>query len=231
MPGLASTSTSTSTLTLSEVRSKALLAPYGVPFLPEHEASTPDEAVAAASRLGYPVAAKLCAEGIAHKTERGLVRLGLADAGAVHAATVELLAAATEDDGAVSVLVAPMVQGRRELIAGLATDLQFGPTIMLGVGGVLAEALADVALRLLPIDRLDAEEMVAELRTQALLGSFRGEPSADRAAMADVLLALSAAADAHPELWSVDLNPLVLVDGRPVAVDALVEVEIDGGCG
>jgi hypothetical protein len=98
-------------------------------------------------------------------------------------------------------------------------------TVLLGVGGILAEALADVTLRLVPIARVDAEEMIDDLATSSLLSEFRGEPAVDRNALCDVLLALSAAAAAHGEIVSVDLNPLMIVDGAPVAVDALVEVE------
>jgi acetyl-CoA synthetase (ADP-forming) len=152
------------------------------------------------------------------------VRLGVADESAARIAATELLAAATPDDGDVALLVAPMLRGQRELIAGLADDPQFGTTVMVGVGGVLAEAVADVNLRLVPISRIDAEEMIDDLATQALLGPFRGEPAVDRDALADVLLALSTAAEADPTIVSADLNPLIVVDGRPVAVDALVEV-------
>jgi len=210
--------------TLSEAESKQLLARYGVPFAEERLVADPAGAVAAADAIGYPVVAKLNGDGIAHKTERGLVRLGLADADAVARAAAELLAAATADDGEVSVLVAPMLRGNRELIAGLAEDPQFGTTVLLGVGGVLAEAIGDVVLRLVPIEVVDAEEMIDDLATQALLGPFRGEPAVDRDALTGVLLGLSAAAVEHPEIASADLNPLIVVDGRPVAVDALVEV-------
>lgn len=209
--------------TLSEAESKSLLAAHGVPVLDERQVPTADEAAAAADAIGYPVVAKLCGAGIAHKTERGLVRLGLRDAEAVRTAAADLLAAATPDDGAVEVLVAPMVQGSRELIAGLAHDPQFGMTVMLGVGGVLAEAVADVVFRLVPIERVDAEEMLDDLRSQALLGPVRGEPAVDRDQVVDVLVGLSRAAEADPSLVSVDLNPLIVVDGAPVAVDALVE--------
>lgn len=211
--------------TLSEAESKRLLAAHGVPIAPESVVEGPSEAVAAAERLGFPVVAKLCGDAIAHKTERGLVRLGLGDADAVRRAAEELLAAARPDDGDVAILVAPMVSGNRELIAGLQRDPQFGMTVMLGVGGILAEALADVAFRLVPIDRTDAHEMVEQLRTQALLGEFRGEPEVDREALVDVLVGLSAAAEATPELVSADLNPLIVHEGRPVAVDALVELD------
>jgi acetyl-CoA synthetase (ADP-forming) len=210
--------------TLSEAESKALLAGHGVPVLPERLAATPDEAVGAAEELGYPVVAKLCGDAIAHKTERGLVKLRLGDAAAVRRAAEELLAAARPDDGATGVLVAPMVAGNRELIAGITSDPQFGPAVMLGVGGVLAEAIGDVAFRLVPVSRVDAEELIDDLGTQRLLGEFRGEAPVDRDALVDVVVGLSAAAESGAGIVSADVNPLIVVDGKPVAVDALVEV-------
>jgi acetate---CoA ligase (ADP-forming) subunit beta len=214
------------TRTLSEAASKELLAPFGIPFLDERVVADAASAALAAAELGFPVVAKLCGDTIAHKTERGLVRLGLADPTAVGTAASELLAAANPDDGDVTVLVAPMVRASRELIAGVSIDPQFGPAVMVGIGGVLAEALGDVAIRLVPVSRTDAEDMVDDLATQALLGAFRGEPAVDRGAVIDVLLALSAVVTAHPEVRSVDLNPLMIVDGQPIAVDALVEVAL-----
>lgn len=208
---------------LSEVDSKQLLAAHGVPVLPEGTAATAAGAVAAANTLGYPVVLKLCGAGIAHKTERGLVRLNLGDPPAVRAAAEALLAAATSEDGAVELLVAPMVRGARELIAGLHTDPQFGRCVMVGVGGILAEAIADVAFRLVPLEAVDAEEMLDDLRTQALLGELRGEPAIDRTELVNVLLGLSRLAESDPTIVSVDVNPLIVVEGRPVAVDALVE--------
>ncbi len=212
------------THTLSEADSKALLAPFGIPFLTERLVDDPDEAAAAADAIGGRVVAKLCGDAIAHKTERGLVRLGLSGADEVREAAAELFAAARPDDGPVQVLVAPMVKATRELIAGLNVDAQFGPTVVLGVGGILAEAVADAVVRLVPISEVDAEDMLDELASQALLGPFRGEPAVDRRAVVAVLLALSDAAERVPGLRSVDLNPLMIVDGEPVAVDALVEL-------
>ena len=212
-------------ITLSESASKALLSEFGVPMASEREVATAADAAAAATEIGFPVVAKLCGDAIAHKTERGLVRLRLADAAAVESAAADLLAAATAEDGAVSVLVAPMVSGNRELIAGVVRDPQFGANVMLGVGGVLAEAIADVVFRPVPISGLDAVEMIQQLTTQKLLGDFRGEAAVDRDSLAAVLLGLSAAAVARPDIASIDVNPLIVTaDGRPVAVDALVEV-------
>jgi acetyl-CoA synthetase (ADP-forming) len=216
--------------TLSEADSKVVLHRFGVPFAPEHLVADADAAVVAATSVGLPVAAKLCGEHIAHKTERGLVRLGLGDAESVRAAATELLDAARPEDDATGVLIAPMVAGNRELIAGLSHDEQFGPTVLLGIGGVLAEAVADVAIRLVPITQVDAHEMLEQLDSQALLDEFRGEPAIDRDAVVRLLLALSDAAgatldDTGERIVSVDLNPLIISDGRPVAVDALVEVD------
>src|ERR671910_5489 len=210
--------------TLSEADSKELLGGYGVPFPAEHLVATADAAVEAAGALGFPVVVKLGGDAIAHKTERGLVRLGLGSADQVRDAATALLAAATPEDGEVHLLVAPMLRATRELIAGLHRDPQFGMTVMLGVGGVLAEAVADVTFRLVPITPVDAEEMIEDLALQRLLGEFRREPAVDRAALADVLLGLSSAAEQRDDLASADLNPLLIVDGRPLAVDALVEL-------
>ena len=210
--------------TLSEAASKALLSEHGVPVVDDREVQDVDDAVAAAEALGFPVVVKLCGERIAHKTERGLVRLRLGNVAAVREATIELLAAARPEDGAVSVLVAPMVSGQRELIAGLVRDPQLGLNVMCGVGGVLAEVLGDVVFCPVPLTRTDAEDALDALAAQPLLGPFRGEPAVDRQRLVDVLVGLSELAAAHPDVVAVDVNPLVVVDGLPLAVDALVEL-------
>jgi acyl-CoA synthetase (NDP forming) len=195
----------------------------------EREVATPEAAVEAAATLGYPVVVKLCGAAIAHKTERGLVKLRLPDASAVHAAATDLLARATPADGDVSLLVAPMIGGNRELIAGVVRDPQFGANVMLGVGGIIAEALADVQFRPAPITEIDAAEMIEGLATQKLLGEFRGEPAVDRQQLRAVLLGLSRLIEARPDITSVDVNPLIITaDGRPIAVDALVELGATG---
>lgn len=210
--------------TLSEAESKALLADYNVPCVPDRVVATAVAAVAAAGELGYPVVAKLSGERIAHKTERGLVRLSLGGPEQVEAAGVDLLAAAVPDDGDVALLVAPMLRATRELIVGLHHDPQFGRCVMVGLGGVLAEAVADVAFRLAPIAAIDAHEMLDDLTAAAILGPVRGEPAVDRDAVVAVLLGLSRLAGERPDVVSVDVNPLLIVDGAPIAVDALVEV-------
>jgi len=211
--------------TLSERASKTLLAQYGVPIAQEQVVGDAATAGAAADSMGYPVVAKLNGDAIAHKTERGLVKLRLGDRAAVEDAAVQLLAAATPDDGDVDVLVAPMVSGNRELIAGIVRDEQFGPTVMLGVGGVLAEAIADVVFRPAPVDAVTAADMVDDLETQKLLDAFRGESAVDRDQLVELLVGLGRLAADRPDVASVDINPLIVQpDGRLVAVDGLVEL-------
>jgi acetate---CoA ligase (ADP-forming) subunit beta len=213
--------------TLSESESKRLLAAHGVPVPKETVVLDAASAAPAAAAIGFPVVAKLCGDNIAHKTERGLVRLNLGDEAAVVAAAEALLAAATPEDGEVGVLVAPMVAGIRELIAGLVRDPQFGPCVMVGVGGVLAEAVADVVFRVAPLTRQDASEMIDDLGAQDLLGPVRGEPPVDRDKLIDVIVGLSELAE-DQSVVSVDLNPLIVSNGVPLAVDALVEISAGG---
>ena len=191
----------------------------------EREVATAELAGLAATEIGFPVVAKLCGDAIAHKTERGLVRLKLGSAQAVNDAAADLLAAARPEDGPVTVLVAPMVQGNRELIAGVVRDPQFGASVMLGIGGILAEAIADVVFRPAPLDRVTAHEMIADLATQKLLGEFRGEAAVDREKLVDVLVGLGKLASERSDIASIDVNPLIVrADGVPIAVDALVEI-------
>ena len=211
--------------TLSEHDSKQLIARYGVPVAREALAADPESAAREAERLGFPVVLKLCGASIAHKTERDLVRLGLADAASVGAAARELLAKGRPEDGAVSLLVAEMVRGRRELIAGLIQDPQFGPCVVLGLGGILTEALGDVVFASAPVTRTEARAMIYGLRASHLLTKpFRGEPPVDENALADVLVGLGRLAVERPDVRSVDVNPLILRGDRPIAVDALVVV-------
>ncbi|MEI6198969.1 MAG: acetate--CoA ligase family protein [Actinomycetota bacterium] len=211
--------------TLSESDSKKLLSSYGVPFAPEIQTTTAADAVTAAEQLGYPVVVKLGGDNIAHKTERGLVRLRLTNADAVLEAANSLLAAATPADGNVHLLVAPMISGTRELIAGMLVDPQFGPTVMLGIGGVMAEVIADVAFRPAPVDEVGAHAMIESLRMQGLLAAFRGEAAVNTSQLNSVIVGLSRVALERSDIVSVDVNPLIVKEnGDVVAVDALVEM-------
>ncbi|MEY3595515.1 MAG: hypothetical protein RL576_929 [Actinomycetota bacterium] len=212
--------------TLSEFASKEILARHGLPILQERVVVNSSEVGEVLDNMSLPVVAKLCGPSIAHKTERGLVKLNLQTVDDVYKAVDDLLAAAVPADGEVEVLIAPMVKSSREFIAGVVRDAQFGANVMLGVGGVLAEAIADVVFRPVPLSAHDAHEMVSELRSQKLLGEFRGEPAVSVDALVRVLLALSTVSTERSDIASIDLNPLLVTNtGEVVAVDALVEIE------
>jgi acetate---CoA ligase (ADP-forming) len=203
---------------------------FGIPVAATVAAASADAAVAAAERLGYPVALKIDSPDLAHKTDVGGVRLGCADAAAVRHAFAELLAEvrrrapAARLDG---VLVQPMIDGGVEMIVGVKRDPVVGPAVVCGFGGVLVEVLRDVAVRVPPLDADEARAMLAELRGAALLTGVRGGPAADVAALADVLVRTAALAEAYGDrLNALDLNPLVVREaGRgAVAVDWLLEL-------
>ena len=214
----------TASMVLSEFDSKQLLRTYGIATVEEALAQNADEAVSLSLSLGYPVAIKLCASGLAHKTERNLVRLGISGDEAVRSAALDLLARREPSEADARLLVQRMVSGRRELILGLVRDRQFGPCVMLGFGGILAEAIGDVVFRVAPLSHVDAVEMVADLKTAHLLGCFRAEPAVDRDALAAALVALGRIGVERSEVVSIDVNPMIVCGDRPLAVDALVEI-------
>ncbi|MFH2098743.1 MAG: acetate--CoA ligase family protein, partial [Pseudomonadota bacterium] len=205
----------------TEAESKRLLSAYGVPVVVEVVAQTPAEAAGAAGRMGFPVVVKGLGAALTHKTELGLVRLSVPDAAGVIRATEEIAAAAGE--ALEGFLVQPQVAGAREFVAGLIRDPQFGPVVLFGVGGVFTEALNDVVLGIAPLSEADARDMIGRIRSQALLGPFRGEAAVDREQLVSVLTGLSRLGMEIPEVETVDVNPLKAgPDGRLTAVDALV---------
>ncbi len=214
--------------TLSEHESKRLLAAYGIPVNEEELVCDAAAAGRAAARLGYPVAVKACSPNLLHKTDRGLVQLGVESAAAVEQAVAKIDDALSDTpiDG---YLVERMVPGLRELIVGAVRDATFGPCVMLGLGGVLVEAVGDVAFRLAPLEQRDAVEMIGELRAQAIFGPFRNEPAADIVALTDVLVAAGRILTDNRRIAQIDINPLIISDSRPVAVDALVTLSDETG--
>lgn len=212
---------------LSEYDSKGLIRAFGVPTTREELADDAEAAVAAAERIGYPVALKVNSADILHKTEAGAIRLGLADADAVRQAFDDVTAGARAYDATASIdgaVVQEMVAGGVETIVGVSYDAQLGPILLFGTGGVMVEVYNDVALRLCPITRDDALEMIDEVKGAALLHGFRGAPAADVGALADTLVRVSQmAAQLEGSLGELDINPLmVLPAGQGVkAADAL----------
>lgn len=206
---------------LSDLAAKDFLSGFGLVFIPQAYVDRPSEVAAAARDFGFPVVVKGVGRSLMHKSDRGLVHLNLADAGTVEAAVEDIVAeAAGELDG---FLIQPHIQGRREFVAGLFQDHQFGPVIMFGTGGVFTEAFADVTFRLAPLTESDAREMLDEIRGKALLGPFRGEAAVKRNELVRALMSLSGIGQEHPEVAEIDINPLLVTpDGSVMAVDALV---------
>jgi acyl-CoA synthetase (NDP forming) len=206
---------------LNEAESKQLLHHYDVPVVEEFVVSNADEAVVRAKSMGFPVVLKGMGARLTHKTERGLVRLNLKDAHDIRQAAREIAESAGNDlDG---FIVYHMISGRREFVAGLFRDDQFGPVVMFGLGGILTEALGDVVFRIAPLNETHANGMMDELRALKLLGSFRGEQAVQREQMIRLLMGLSRLGMEHLEVKEVDINPLLVSrDGRVTAVDALV---------
>ncbi|MBP6900274.1 MAG: acetate--CoA ligase family protein [Burkholderiaceae bacterium] len=211
----------------TEASAKACLAAAGLPVPAEHACATREAAVRAADTLGYPVVAKILSAHIPHKTEVGGVMLNLADAAAVASAFDELLrrAARHRPDARIDgVLIAPMLSGGVETIAGVIVDPAFGPMLMFGLGGIATELFRDVAFASAPLTQARAQALISATRAGQLLAGWRGAPPADRDALADALVKLSefAAAHAH-ELAAVDINPLVVRERGCACLDAVIE--------
>jgi acyl-CoA synthetase (NDP forming) len=205
----------------------AVLAEAGVPVAPWRLVADSAGVAAAGDAVGYPVVLKAVGEQLVHKSDVGAVVVGLADADALAAAaagmTERLAARGVRAEG---FLVQRQVSGGREVIVGLTRDPAVGPLVMCGLGGVAVEVWKDVAFRVAPVDRAEAEAMLRELRGWPLLGAFRGRDAADVGAVADAIVRLGALAAAHPELAECDVNPLLVLDeGRGcVAVDVRIRV-------
>jgi acyl-CoA synthetase (NDP forming) len=208
--------------TLDEAASLARLAAAGIPALAPTRVSDPEEAGAAARTLGFPVVLKVDATGLAHKSDVGGVRVGLADEAAVVRAAAALLALDLPA-GAVrrGLLVSRQLDGA-ELLLGGRRDPTFGPLVLVGLGGILAEVLDDVTIRLAPVASDEAATMLDELRGRAILDGVRGRPGIDRAAVVDAIVALGRLLADDPTIDEVDANPFISGPGATAAVDALV---------
>jgi acyl-CoA synthetase (NDP forming)/GNAT superfamily N-acetyltransferase len=196
-----------------------LLVRYGISLCPQRVVADADAAVRAAADFGYPVAAKL-AGGVVRKTDVGGVRLGLGDEKNLREAFAAVQAAGSGS----KVLIQPMLSAGTELIAGAVQDAQFGPVIMLGAGGVLADMIVDRQFRLAPLSVQDADEMIATLRTAPLLDGYRGRTPVSRAAIRTLLLRLAALVDDLPEVAELDLNPVICSGEELIVVDAKIRI-------
>jgi acetyl coenzyme A synthetase (ADP forming)-like protein len=202
---------------LGPAEASTLVTRYGVRTVPSVRVASADDAVAAATTLGFPVAVKAAAADLVHKTDVGGVRLGLTDAAAVRDACERIDAALGERAG--GLLVQPVVAAGVETVVGVVQDPVFGPLVMFGLGGVFTDLLDDRVFNLLPLTDLDAAEMVDAVRAAPLLHGYRGAPPVDVGALTDLLLRVARLAEDLPELAELDLNPVIVHPNGLTAVD------------
>ena len=200
-----------------EYTSKKILRAYGIPTTDEALADTLDDALDCAHSIGYPVVLKICSPHIMHKTEQGMVHLGIRDDESLEKAFGSI----RDNDGNSPILVSEMLAGDREFMAGMSYAPGFPPCIMFGLGGVFTEALKDNAIRLAPLSHNDAISMMEALSSRALLGPYRGMKPVDMDALASMLEALGRLALDFPQIREIDLNPIIITDGMPKVADAL----------
>jgi acyl-CoA synthetase (NDP forming) len=212
---------------LGDAETNQLLLAAGVPMAPLRVAASAREAVEIAEAFGYPVVLKGTAPSLAHKTELGLVRLGLADADAVGAAYDALawrLDAALGIDAPRAITVQPMAGRGVELIVAVRNDPALGSFVVVGPGGVLVDVVKQASVRRGPIDASTAAEMLDETVVGALLAGVRGAPPVDRAAAAEAIAALSRlGALLHGAVATIEINPLIVLERGAVGVDLLIE--------
>jgi acetyltransferase len=213
---------------LTEHQGKELLALYDIPITGEDVATSEEHAAQIVDKIGYPVALKIDSPDILHKTEAGGLKLNITSKEELIAAYNEVLDNCRKYDPKAKingVLVQEMVKGGTEVIVGVNNDPQFGPTIMFGLGGIFVEILKDVSLRVAPLAREDAMDMIKEIKGFKVLAGARGREKADINAIADVLVKVShMALELEDTVAELDINPLlVLPEGKGVCVaDALV---------
>jgi acetyltransferase len=211
---------STGCHTVDGAQGQSILQAIGIATPHDQVATSPEAAAAAARQIGFPVVMKLISPDITHKTDVGGVLMGIQNAAAAHQGFHALLerARATHPQARIrGVQVQQMVSEGQEVIVGIKRDPIFGPLVMFGMGGIYAEALADVSFRLAPLSRLDAEAMLGEVRAAQLLTGLRGTLPSDRDALIDALVRVSLLAQTCPEVSELDINPLmVLPEGRGV---------------
>lgn len=215
---------------LDEVEAKNILKKAGIPVIEARLARTKSEAVAISKETGFPVVLKIISPEIVHKSDASGVKLGLENASKVGRAYSEMTTSIKKKvPGAKieGVSVQKMATSGVELIIGMNKDPQFGPVIMFGLGGVLVEVLKDVSFRLVPVSRLDAAEMVSEIKGHALLEGYRGQKPVDIAILEKLIVKVSDFIEKNPQIKELDLNPLFADGKNIVAADARIVLEAD----
>ena len=207
---------------LSEYDSKRVLSHYGFPVVKEKLVESRAAAAKAAKDIGLPVVLKACSPAIAHKTEKKLIEVDLRTLKEVERAYTAIMERVGDDTQLDGILVQQMIKGSRELMVGLLRDPQFGPCVMFGLGGIFTEILRDIAFRVAPLDKIEALDMMQEIKARAILGAVRGMPPADMDVLADILIKVGMIGLDLAAVKEIDINPIILSANGPVAVDALI---------
>ena len=213
---------------LNEVESKQLLKAAGIDTTEITLASSKEEAVAAARKLGFPAVLKIVSPDILHKSDIGGVKLNLNSEDDVGKAYDEIMAAAKKHDPKASiegVSMQPMARPATEVIIGMSKDEQFGPVLMFGLGGILVEVLKDVSFRIVPLTRRDAREMIRDIKAYPVLEGYRGQEPADIETLEKLLLKVSDFVEKNPDIKEMDLNPVFAYKDGAIAVDARIILE------
>jgi acyl-CoA synthetase (NDP forming) len=213
---------------LLETEAKTICAEYDIPVTVFKLAKNEKEAVEFAGQIGFPVVLKIVSPDIIHKSDAGGVMVNLKNAAEVRGAYGKILENAKKYDAAakiVGVLVQEMAPQSTEVIVGAIKDLQFGQTLMFGLGGIFVELLKDVTFRIAPITREEAEEMMKEVKAYPLLTGYRNTPPADIDAIITILVNTSKLVMGYPEIKELDLNPIMAYGKGAKTVDARIILE------
>ena len=206
---------------LTEFESKNLLKEIGIPIPEQELATTKEETLSIANKIGFPVVLKLMAEDIVHKSDTGAVKLNIKNEDETAQAYDDLMKIPSQSEKSIS--VQKMAEEPiTELIIGMTTDAQFGPALMFGIGGILVELLEDVSFRIAPITEYDAREQIHEIKGFPILDGYRGKPKADIDAIVNVLLKISDLVTEHGEINEMDLNPVFIYEKGLICVDARI---------
>lgn len=206
--------------TLSEYESKLILSQYQIPVAREKLCRDLDDLKGTAREIGYPLVLKGNSPEVTHKTEKGLIRLDIRNAAEAEGAFREIKEQMTDQAG--TVLVQEMLKGKRELLAGLTRDPQFGPCVLFGLGGIFAEILEEVSFRIAPLDLKQALGMMEETKAHKMLGAVRGMEAVDKDLLAHILIQLGQIGLDLEGVKEIDINPLIISGNKPVAADALI---------
>lgn len=210
---------------LYEHESKKLFGLYGMPVTKIHVAETEDDAVSAAKRIGFPIVLKIVSPQILHKSDAGGVIVGVQDEKGIREGFNKIIKNAKNyksDAEITGILVQEMAPKGTEIIIGSTTDPTFGPTIMFGLGGIFVEILKDVSFRVAPIDKVDASEMIKEIKAYKILEGARGMPAVDQDTLVDILVKTSEMLMECPEIKELDMNPVLAYPDGARIVDARI---------